>query len=594
MYLEDISYSIVKIQIKKGECFELLGTGVCLPVIDYRSPDDQFIITNRHVVIEAKVKKQDIYISNIFGEFTLVEMLYPNSNNIINTIYQDIAILKLRDSINITTSKCKKINSECDVIIKGFPSGLTTECTILKGTFIGSEIEKISKKEILTLLIPDLRASFSFNYNNKILKSPFEFWSGISGSPIYIKCSETNRYYCIGIFSGIEEDVVGNRCYGIKIDSIIDKVKELGLELIDEPNKNSNKDIFESGIIEITEGLIEEEREKYFWDWISNLFYKGNRIDFAVRKFVELNDDINDKVILYYYLSILSYKIGDINNGNKLNYLSYKLITSSSPEIKHRFKNLLKIRFEIENFGQRDYLSVENILTYSNCIKSFTSCSDEYIVLKLGSMFGRTLTLFFNNFKLHKDSSVALENLIHEHALLIEQNPVLLKKQDVANTLLEILILLWKPILDIDKAFLLSPLIAKGYRQALTRRNSIFYVQMFISKTIYLLLIKEYLQSYFNCLIISTMFVKLGLKLSHEGINQLLIYLKQHFNKYYNLIIVFGSLTESEKISLIKNEVIFRTSEIKVFSKKLRTVEHIIKGKNEFYKLEENQFQLVM
>lgn len=172
---------------------------------------------------------------------------------------------------------------------------------------------------------------------------------------------------------------------------------------------------------------------------------------------------------------------------------------------------------------------------------------------------GKGLTNFFGKL-MTNDFSPSIKDAISEildlHTMLLQNYPVQLQKQDVVNTSLKWLTNLWSIHGAIDEKELSND-IKKGFEQSLKRKNSIFYIQSMNAYAISLLLRNEISRAFNTFFLVIDLLHREKISMSHEGVKQLFLYVKDKFPKYYMLIKLYYD--NSSNIKLFAEKASFYT-----------------------------------
>ena len=539
-----INESIMCIVLPEGKT---IGTCFLAPIYSPSNPYHQFIITAFHTIAESFVYGRPVLVKDSNGRILSTIIEYPVSpSERPQGVGHDFSILRVNGGIPSEPIPCSNDTAPGSIFIRGLSQGLETRFSNVEGVLNGLEEGKIGPYKILDLTIPDFYRSYvpSNSGDESGDLFPHDVWQGISGAPIILRSSEGKKLlYAMGVIVRLSRGAMAGRAYGVPISVIASVCKSLGLlmELL-QPHVSDKESVVEHQFIgNLFQGLEDPNTEMYLWDHISNLLYRGIPSDELLLNLLNNPGEYNlgpcDLPFVEYFRARLMLKRGRLNHGlKKLDDASRKS-EAASESVKRRIKALVESRLIVEDVSSNLVQRINRLSEIHGKLESLRDVSEKYIVAEIASLLGRgVISVFLNAHELDKKSMPELHRLILEHGTLLKYNPIELKKQDVVNTFMKCLSLLWG-IQDSDNlVYDLTELSDIGFRQTKQRKNSIFYIQMLLNKAIaYWLGGKRYRAL---CMLFTAgKLLYLGnLTLNHEGISELFFYLKRELPECANAL----------------------------------------------------------
>ncbi len=562
---EIINHATMRIGIKSSE-WEDLGTCFYAPIYSVSEPSSQYVITAYHVISEAYITGKQVFILDTQSDKFIAAdvVVYPPSKSWQEGL--DYAILKLNSNISSIPVICAKINKPAPVIIRGRPDGLETNFTSIRGFFNGIEIIKTGNFQVLEIRSEEFQSS---SLNNTNEKSNHKIWRGISGSPIAIYDEHSNKSVCvIGFISRIAKDGLAGRAYGVPISIIEEACQSKGLTInLENYIDNVSASVTSEDLLIDICHLIDPIRENFWWNILSNLFYRGKNVESLIKNTIsnlsKYNLELSDLVFLEYFLARFYFKMGKIRLAEETIHKSLEHAKNLDFNTKSRIQALAKARLVIESKSKNIEKKLKDFSEANNSIQELNNVSDQYISSESASLLGRHLTsLFITPGCFNNKQEKKVEELILEHNNLIKINPIYLAKQDIVNTALQCLNLLWKKNNRVnDDIFNLNSL---GFQQAQKHKNSIFYIQMLFVKAIFLWIQGEEK----NALCIFVLLGKImrinNIKTSHEGIFQFLSYVNSMIPTCANIFDISLYNTSDNYLSLSEIANLYTTSDMKL------------------------------
>jgi len=530
-----------------------------------------YLLTSFHVISETISKEQKIFLQNLdYGNelFIANPVWLPSSTNnyefgidfalldiyVEPNIKFDIFPLKLYENIN---------DSSLNILGASIyaPSGRYPEfykisvCSHYLTNIIHGIFKEENKSLVMTLNFSGnvFTSDYDLKKNTHII-SPQEMFGGISGSPILTL--DDNVEKCIGLVSNIEADSIASRLYGVVSNTILTKcinihnlLKSICIEKQSSGKTSSNGlcgqfDFLIDSIIENPFDFVLDDpnTENIIWDKISNYFYKGHPVDTIINFGVNSEHfnlySIDTQLVLRYFLARLYFKRGKSSAA----YKQFNMIRNNERKMSrivwHRITVLMESRSLIENPIYIPNKSLDRMLKVEEQLSKLNTVNDVYKANELASTLGRGLT---NIFIQEHDFSIVERRQILEifkkHTDLLAKYPYELRKQDVVNTSINWLINTWgitsSP--DLDQLF---TDVKNGLCQAEIRRNSIFHIQSLLAFCIHKFLSRNYYDGVIILFLVIQLMKQEQLDINHEGISQLLTFLKTHFLNYYGIFII--------------------------------------------------------
>ena len=560
-----------------------------------RERDKYYLLTAYHVISELKAKNKKILVEDMHQhKFNSVCIFPQELSNIYRQYGSDYALLTIDceyDYDILPVFDCDKI-CECSV------RGAVQHYKSIFSTFTGRILHKEYIDNQSKVLQIDLDTKTVFDASGKPIPEK-QIIKGISGAPVTINIEDKD--VCVGVLGNIERDSVGSKKYAVPVETIINEcflIYNIPYEeiLIDRKDTELSYEsiLIDSWVEDKDEFIFSEELlDANLWDKLSNLFYKGIKVDRCIYEAIENNIIKRGELkcaLLYYYARFL------LKRGN--NKLALEVFNSILSEIKYissasqeKLTLLITSRFIIEKPIQDPAYTLYSLRNISDKINMLRNTSNEYIANEIASVYGRGLTNYFAEKPQYtKQEYDDVKNIISEHEILLINNPQNLKKQDVVNTSLKWYVCLWNlgGKGDLQK---LKNIIEKGFEQSKERKNNIFHIQCLIACGMFCLLDNEVIKAiYFLMLSIKLMKAK-SIKLNHEGIRQLILILKNRFYSIYGAIYIYYC-NDNEESFITKVSMCQISSSIRPWNRMVDNVNwiyNILYNNKESYKVNLNE-----
>lgn len=528
---------------------------------------EYYLLTAYHNISEALVKQETIWIQDTSTCCYPVELLYPDAYySLSGDIPKDFALLRLISDKEYTRFSIGQISGPAECYIRGAALYFcdTTKFTTFHGNVFWSEPSSKTPEE--SILVLDISTKNVFN--DECVVDQQRILKGMSGAPIIILQNE--EQIAIGLFTRIYPDGSASKCYGIPMETIIKKcLLSRGLYAVYKNPVDAQVwradnlldiQLYVDLLLEnpTNFSLEDPNTEVRIWNQVSNQFYHGLAVDKAFYKIVVSENfpkySCDAQVAIRYYLARLLFKRGEKK-------AAYKQFTSISEVQKHlsgnvrqRVLTLIDARDAVESEVVNPQLQLDRIRLCADKFSNLVMTDGIYIANELASVNGRGLTNLFDQLRI-EDYSDSLKKAITEvfdvHCQLIKQYPVQLQKQDVVNTSLRWLANLWGIWEKTDTEMLRKDAI-QGSVQARERRNAIFHIQAVTSYSISFL-IEGRKKKALTGLFLSALLMRMeNLKLTHEGISQLLRYVGVNYPVEHRLFTLFFEYCQENSERFIK------------------------------------------
>ena len=543
-------FRIVKNDDNKAE--KILGTAFAIRTL-YGASNKYYLLTAYHVISELKAKKHPIIVKGEDDYSYDAKLVFPK---VLSKEYrafdQDYALLEIYSDINYKTYEIAVISKRTNCFVRGAASHYST----IYGKILGEErILKpvLSQQKVLQI---SLNTKLVFDNENKFI-SEQDVLRGLSGAPVLVEMQEEE--VCVGVLGNLERDLSGSIKYAVPIKTIVEEcLKELHIEyrLFDGDEINDTvlyNDAFIEAIFGDTEEFLfsEEKLEQEAWNKLSNMFYRGTPVDFLLNKIIKEDNfqtySAEIRCAIEYFYARLSFK----RNNNRTAFKAFQdvsgLLCDASKETQRKLSALMGSRRAIESGIVSPDETLKTIRYAGDSLIKLSCISDTYLAYELASMYGRGLTnLFSFNIDFTRQAKEDILKIYHEHKRLLDRNPQKLRKQDVVNTSLQWYIGFWGINNDFDMHSL-SIAVNNGFRQSRIRKNSIFYIQSLIAYAVLSILNNENVNAIKALLLSVRLAHKEKIQLDHEGIRQLLLFLKVKSPVFYAIFILsYMMQTEQE------------------------------------------------
>lgn len=361
---------------------------------------------------------------------------------------------------------------------------------------------------------------------------------------IFLSLTEKVRYKkYTGFFDGffdIKKDVIDYKDLAAFIEnepcSQIEKIIEfLESELNCGNIKHQNKvervygDVW---ISEVFHNIDSIEAESFIWHKLSNIFYRDKRIGDGFFSYLITDSKrlgFEDKVLslIHYYYSRILYKQGDKYNANQNTIIATKYANQSKDDFQERMLVLLNARLIIESDQIASNSKYHMLNNLTDKLLSY-KLNDIYYVSEKSSLLGRLAEISYSEIKTkNMEITDCLSSIVAEHADLLSLNTFSSHKQSLVAIFLRIMGLLWDDKITINKKIQeLYLCLSIGECECVKQKNSIFYMQMLLLKSIILLLEKKKELSWSMICFVCILLKSNNISLNHEGVKQYYDYLK--------------------------------------------------------------------
>jgi hypothetical protein len=529
-----------------------------------------YLLTAFHVISEIWSKGQKIFLQNLdYGKQPLVaNLVWSPPTDEGYEFGGDFALLDIKVGSNTDFEVFPlKLYSKDDNSIKIWgtslyaPTGSYSE--FFKISVSSHSLENIiqyasesriehNKSLVMTLNFPgNVSTNGLDSKGNLYAVTPHEIFGGFSGAPVLSVNNGVET--CIGSISNIAKDTIASKVYGVVSDTFFAKCDILRnlLRSIETEKETFEKtpirnlgyqfDLLMVSIFENPHEFVLDDpnAESKIWDQISNLFYKGYPVDtiinFGVYSEQFCSYSIDTQLILHYFLARLYFKRGKPTEA----YRQFKLIRDNerkmSRTIWNRINILMESRSLIESPISVPHHGLDKMLRTEERLSQLTTVNDIYKANELASVLGRGLTnMFGQKYDFSTTECRQIQEIVIKHTNLLLIYPDELRKQDVVNISISWLINIWNINSSIDlERFFFD--IDKGFRQAEVRKNSIFHIQSLLAFSVYKFISRNYYDGVVILFLVVRLMRQEQLDVNHEGISQLLTFIKTNFLNYYGI-----------------------------------------------------------
>lgn len=552
----DGMFQVIKINgtLVSPDSFSIVGTAFIISTLS-NNPNEHYLLTAYHCISESYVnnKMKEIRVCGNDDVQYEVEVVHPECAVSYNGyIYNDFALLKIISQIKYEeyeVGDVPPLPTEC--YIRGAPLHFSkiTRFTPFEGKIFMPEFEKDTNEKILVF---DIRTKTVFDTEFGFPKNQQDILGGLSGSPILTK--HNNKLIVVGIFARIHIDGSASKCYGVPISNVVTTC------LL--PNKLSNGLILKKHIEKKSE-IVSEDAQVYMdtllkdplsfsledcdseveiWNTVSNQFYHGFAMDDLFFKVISSTDFLrysyDAQIVIRYCLARLLFKRGKRKSACEQFHQIQMIDSHLSRNVQKRISALISSRMAVEFEIKNPQLELDQIRHSGETIENLKDVNSDYIANESASTISRGLMNFFGQMDLHDTSpsiKYAMKEIFNQHSLLLKKHPLPLQKQDVVNTALSWLMNIWEigDKINIEK---LQEEALTGFKQAMKRRNTIFHIQSLVAYSVSLLIIDSKGQALTGLFVVSLLMRTENLNLTHEGISQLLKFIKE---QYINVFILF-------------------------------------------------------
>ena len=297
----------------------------------------------------------------------------------------------------------------------------------------------------------------------------------------------------------------------------------------------------------------DEKQEQMIWNKISNMFFRGIPIDSTLEKALASPEIkyINAEVrcaLLYSYGRLL-YKRGKAKSGEEAFQKVRSLFGDISSTSRCKVQSLIDGRLLIES----DFFARKpEKIRFAGCkIASIPCASDEYIAHETASIYGKgVINLFLAVKNFTKCESSDILNIYREMVNLYNRYPTILSKQDLFITTMEWCIGLWSVDSSLFDSY--ESTISKGFLQSKLGKNDLFHITCLLAYGIYLVKNENKVNAMIIFLLCCMLMKSINLRVDHEGISQLLVYLKEYYPNYYLTFQTMYNYCNQDKVLIEK------------------------------------------
>lgn len=363
--------------------------------------------------------------------------------------------------------------------------------------------------------------------------SSYEITCGGSGSPVLVNLDGKER--CIGILTNISKDYSSPYRFAVPAIKAAKKIINIKNDIVDERVKVVSAKSFLDILFDADFTFSDDKTDQRIWNSLSNSLFQGNPIDLELGRIIETQEfnNLSGEIrcaVCYYYARLL-YKRGRKEEARTvLNRVLHKS-TDMSADSMVKINALAKARQSIEDVGilKRKPSTIRFPVSQLDEINS----NPEYKAYEMASLFGKGIMNLFQAINvLNEKEKAEVISIYNEQKILHEKYPTRLAKQDVVLTSVEWYLALWDASTDLTVEALDS-LIERGFFQAAKLRNNIFYIQCLLAMVISSLIKNNNSNAIILSIIVSKIMRHKHVLPNHEGISQLLRYIKDNYLPVY-------------------------------------------------------------
>jgi hypothetical protein len=361
--------------------------------------------------------------------------------------------------------------------------------------------------------------------------SAYELWHGLSGGPCLLitEASSNEFYYALGITISTAPEGVAGRVSCASISSLqqLCTRASLYLELVEPVHRGHQ--IQRPMLGEMVRGLADPILEQHAWNRISNLFFHESgvirELENAVLAPSQYGIDVEDVPFVEYFVGRLLLKKGTPKLAER--HLTAAVIGAQriDTSARRRLQMLIAARRAAEQPLHGTWRGhLEGLKIVRTGLENLTDVADSYKYLELASLLGwQSMKLFLSAEKLPAEARAELGTLARDHTNLVKNLREARPNQEVVSTALEILSSLWSGASGLVAD--LEQITAKGFVQAKTRHNSIFFIQMIMTRALISWHRRNKSEAFALVLLVAELLRSLDLTVGHEGIAQLNAYM---------------------------------------------------------------------
>lgn len=522
MDFTDLKRSVGRVLVDDQHC----GTCFFIPTASSR----RFAVTATHVIREAEINGKKIKI-DIGSTSHEVRVVFSSG---IRPYGNDIAVLGVIDEqILPPPAQCSLEPVSGAAITYGFPIGLYTNATSFSLDLKGEEETKAVKQTVL---------AFS---SLQIPPDAHPRLSGMSGAPVAVRFND-GSYTVVGVFTRLEKDAFGGRGYVTPMKALQDICKNNNCNLILMGARSVERSNFDYKLLlGILRGLESAERERYAWDILSGLFFQGIPVDSAMRHILDGSNDLDicDRAVSEYIYSRLLLKRGDKWKGFPALNTASALAQKASNDINKRISSVCRMRDSIEQPIKSQEERKADFLEAVCAVEK--NCCGMYCIYELASATAQEAMTWFEKPLLLSDNIDYARSLSIRHNDLVNSGGGALGRQIVSGNSINVLYALWSKDWSSTECLVLD-----GFSFSRRDRNSIYFVQMLLAKGV-LAARKSFIAGAATFILAARLMRQGGLTRNHEGIRQLIVFLRSFLPEMASLI---DSIAAGDDVSICSDQ----------------------------------------
>lgn len=463
--------------------------------------------------------------------------------------------------------------------IRGAPAAGSTALCTLAARVMG--LERLEGRPVLDLLLPYL------SLDEKVLaetsqealwprRNPaYQALRGLSGAPVEVG-ARTGRRCVVGLVFRRNQEGFANRIYAEPVDEISTFLAGADVVLSVEPRLFSATAEFDRGVLGplLASMLTDHEQAHKVWELFSGLFYSGVPADSFLREAVRQPQEfgLSDEFTLAqveFLLSRLLLKRGAATEAIALLHNVTRRAGDHWSADQRYLAEVARLRLVVE--GRRG----DDLQVRSDLLKRALEAIEEdrsrtpapLRAYEMASAVGKEALLTARLLPAHHREPVVglkIGELATAHGQLLNAHYAsLAPKQEIVSLALSLIDALWSSELDpLAQAHRLGELAARGRAAAGQRENAIFFCQLLLVEAVRGTSLPD-ANPFALCVLAGHLFRAGDLELSHEGVSQVVDYIRTLHPPLYAALATTHRLGLREGFSFLKSSSDLTIPEVK-------------------------------
>jgi len=508
---------------------ENVGTAFVAPIYSSDDPHGVFLVTAAHVILEAYRSEWPILVQfdngvPLAARVIVLDPPRPEGD--------DIAVLRLEESLNLVHVVCSADALSGPAIIRGAATGLSTTFTTLDGVCNGIEKDRHSGRHMMDIKSVEL-IDIPGCVDGQPRTSAHDIWAGMSGSPVAQRTADAiERYVVIGMLVRLEPEGRAGRAYAVPIASVHRLCRQHGgldLELQRQSVLATPESAVELLLVELLQNLEQETNESRAWQMLSNLLFRGYPIDTMLERFINspafVAIDRGDAAFTDYFLGRLLLKRGRPKRGVYTINRALRRAETASDIVRKRLNALATARVAVE-LPSRGSPGSDNSEWKRALLRLENHTREEYLLYEISSLTGvQVMKKFENTNAIRRGASNILSD-ISTYESLVERGGHFLAKHDVVLTAAKVLAGLWQ-LAGRESTESVFALTDRGFVQSRKLRNSLFYLQMIMARAVVFYRRGQSARAVAMLMFTIRLLKAAGISLEHEGNFHIMLNIKQ-------------------------------------------------------------------